>query len=414
MPTILICGALANKPFNGGNAWSRLSWILGFKALGFDPIFVEQIRSRDCVDDHGAPTNFRASANRAYFLVVMRRFGLEQSSALICDEGQEVAGIPLESLLFRARSAVALFNLSGHLSHAGLLRAPACRIYYDDDPGFTQFWHAAGELGVALQAHEFHFTIGTNIGSSDCLIPKGGINWRPTRPPVVLADWPETPAEKANAARGSLRFTTVASWRGAYAPVQALGRTFGVKAHEFRKVIELPHKVRAADSSGAGAGHQFEIALQIHPSDRKDLQALGEHGWILADPAAIAGSPDGFRRYVQDSSAEFSVAQGTYVGTNSGWFSDRTVRYLASGRPAVVQDTGFTRHLPVGCGLLAFRTLEEAVAATKQIAGDYQMHCASARSLAEEYFDSNRVIRELVEEVGLTAPCTEPAALVAA
>jgi hypothetical protein len=396
--TILISGALANKPFNGGNAWSRLSWIRGFQALGFEVLFVEQIASHDCVDDNGAPARFRDSSNRAYFTAVMRQFGLEQSSALICDGGREFAGVRLESLLARALRAEALFNMGGHLSHPELLSAPACRIYYDDDPGFTQFWYAEGNLASTIEAHDFHFTIGLNIGGRDCLIPRGGINWRHTRPPLVLTDWPSMSSEVANASHEPLRFTTVASWRGAYAPMRVQGRTFGVKAHEFRKVIELPRRARA------NAAHQFEIALQIHPGDWKDLEALLHHGWHISDPVAMAGSPDDFRRYVLGSSAEFSVAQGMYVDSRSGWFSDRTIRYLGSGKPVVIQDTGIGDHLPVGRGLLTFRTLGEAVDATERIAAEYAFHSQAARELAEEYFDSQTVISELASEVGLTLP----------
>jgi hypothetical protein len=172
------------------------------------------------------------------------------------------------------------------------------------------------------------------------------------------------------------------------------GKTYGLKAHEFRKFIDVPRR----------AGRDFEIALQIHPQDKKDLDALLAHGWTISDPRQAADSPAAFRGYVQNSSAEFSVAQGVYVDTNSGWFSDRTVRYLASGRPALVQDTGFSRNYPVGEGLLAFRTVDEALAGAESIVLDYRKHCRAARRIAEEYFDSGKVLRRLTTDIGLDLP----------
>src|SRR5262249_25205339 len=142
-----------------------------------------------------------------------------------------------------------------------------------------------------------------------------------------------------------LRFTTIANWRGSFGPVQFGDRTYGLKVHEFRKFIELPRRCR----------ERFEIALSIYPGDQKDLEALKASGWRIVSPRAVAASAGDFRRYIQESDAEFSVAQGVYVQTNSGWFSDRTAHYLASGKPALVQETGFSRHVPVGEGLLSFR-----------------------------------------------------------
>jgi hypothetical protein len=189
------------------------------------------------------------------------------------------------------------------------------------------------------------------------------------------------------------RFTTVGSWRGAYGRIQYNGRTFGQKAHEFRRFIELPTRVPFV----------FEAALDIHGGDRGDAEALQANGWRLVDPARVASHPISFRRYVQRSYAEFSVAQGVYVETQSGWFSDRTVRYLASGKPALVQDTGFSRALPAGKGLVGFESLEEAVKGAVDIAADYAEHCHAARRIAETYFDSDIVLAEFLHRVGISA-----------
>lgn len=393
MRTILVSGALANKPFNGGNAWTRLSWVTGFQRLGFDVCFVEQIASEHCIDREGRSAAFQDSVNLEWFRQVMARFGLARSSALIADDGAMVCGMSINELCRKASEPGALLNISGHLTHPEIRGSSGCSIYYDDDPGFTQFWHAAGNDGARLSGHDFHYTIGENIGSAGCGVPVGDIVWRHTRAPVVLEDWPVMNASKAVAFD---RFTTVASWRGAYGAVEFGGKRYGAKAHEFRKLLELPRRT----------GRSFEIALQIHPGDARDCDHLKAHGWHLVDPVQVAGSPDTFRGYIQGSGAEFSVAQGLYVETNSGWFSDRTVRYLASGKPALVQDTGFSRHIRTGEGLLVFGTLAEAAEGAERIVREYERHCRAARKVAEEFFDSDRILSKMVHEAGLELPST--------
>jgi hypothetical protein len=370
---VVVSGALANKATNGGEAWVRLSYVLGFRRLGFDVTFVEQI-------DHDACTE----AAYRYFDDVISEFGLVGSAALVDEHGQPVSGLPQGELLAIAEEADLLVNVSGNLRAEPLLARFRRRAFVDIDPGFTQFWQATGLNGACLRGHDVYFTIGENIGHPECPIPTCGIDWQPTRPPVVLGEWPT--------ARSAFdRFTTVGSWRGPYGPVEFEGRTYGLKAHEFRKFVDLPMR----------AGHNFELALAIDPADIRDRELLESHGWRLVDPRALAGTPESFRDYVQSSGAEFSVAQGIYVDTESGWFSDRTVRYLASGKPALVQDTGFSRNLPAGEGLIAFNTLEEAVAGAKRIASDYEAHCAAAGELAQEYFDSDAVLSRLLETAGV-------------
>ena len=382
---IVVSGAIANKYRNGGATWTRLSWILGFKQLGFEVYFVEQISRDTCVDVTGAVTEFENCVNLAYFKQIVGQFGLSGSAALIYENGEQIDGMRYAELLDMAEAADLLVNITGHLTLAPLIRRLRCKAYIDLDPGFTQFWHASGHAGPRLHGHDFYFTVGENIGTPVCPIPTGDIHWRSTRQPVVLEHWPVVGAENRN------QFTTVASWRGPYGPVEYGGKTFGLKVHEFRKFIELP----------SGAPQIFELALDIHPADEKDLSLLRRHGWHIVDPTVVARDPVEFRRYVQKSGAEFSAAQGMYVDTESGWFSDRTVRYLASGKPALVQDTGFSRNYPVGEGLVAFRTSDQALAGAERIACDYDRHSRAARSLAEAYFDSDKVLGQLLEEVDI-------------
>jgi hypothetical protein len=372
-PLVIVSGALANKPGNGGNAWSRMSWARGFQRLGCEVFFIEQFPSLASVP----------STALDFFQRTMSQFGLAQHSALLA--GDEVLHGPSRAeIVRRAKESALLFNLSGHLTQPEIFSACRCKLYYDDDPGFTQFWHAQG-ADLRLAAHDFHFTIGENIGAADCPIPTNGIRWRHTRPPVVLEDWPVC------APRTFDRFTTIASWRGAFGTITHEGKNYGLKCHEFRKFFALPQRVRQI----------CEVALQIHSADKKDFDALIAHRWRVIDPQTVAFDCDSFRSYVQNSAAEFSSAQGIYVDTNSGWFSDRTVRYLASGRPALVQETGFSRHVKAGRGLLSFRTLEEAVEGAENISRDYPSHCRAAREFAVEFFDSDKIIRKLAAEIGL-------------
>lgn len=389
---VIVSGAVANKYRNGGGVWERMSWVIGLRQLGYDVYFIEQIASNACVAGNGAVTTFADSVNLDWFRYVTDWFGIADRSSLVYAGGTECVGMPWTRLLEVAESTDLLVNLSGHLTLAPLLERIRCKAYIDVDPGFTQFWHADPNIPFQLEGHDFYFTIGENIGSPDCGIPTSNIRWRPIRQPIVLSDWPVTVAERHH------RFTTIASWRGAFGPVQFDGRTYGLKVHEFRKYLALPHQIANSRADGS----TFEIALDIDSRDARDLASLGDNGWLIRDPQAVAGDPAAFRRYVQESGAEFSVAQGIYAETNSGWFSDRTVRYLASGKPVLVQETGFSRNIPAARGLVAFRSLDEAVQGVESIVADYADHCQAAREIAEVYFDSDRILARLMEEIDIT------------
>jgi hypothetical protein len=372
MSTVVVAGALGNKPGQAGETWVKLSWIRGLQALGLDVRFVEQL----------APSVDEPAAVR-WFAAVARRFELEQWATLLIGD-EAIVGPGLHELVAIAPEAV-LVNISGHLKRPDLFAAFQRRVMVDIDPGFTQFWHAEGLPGANVTGHDVHFTIGERIGAPGCPIPTGGIEWLPVRQPVVLEDWPVVDGAELD------RFTTIATWRGPFGPVTYGGQTYGLKVHEFRRFAELPRR----------SPHRFEIALDIHPADEADRGALEDRGWRVVDPRQVAWDPDAMRTYIQRSAAEFSAAQGVYVDTRCGWFSDRTTRYLASGRPALVQDTGFSGRLPVGEGLVAFRTLEEAVAGAADIASRYAEHGKAARHIAEEHFDARRVLARFCEQAGI-------------
>jgi hypothetical protein len=373
MSTVVVAGALGNKPGQAGEAWVKLSWVRGLQRLGFDVWFVEQL-AESLPDDFPAAPWFRA---------VTERFGLANRAVLL-QRGESIVGPPAEDLLAVAPEAD-LVNISGHLTFPRLFGAFRRRVMVDIDPGFTQFWHDEGLEGANVEGHDIYFTIGERIGCDDCPIPTAGIDWRPVRQPVVLEDWPLAEVKEGD------RFTTIATWRGPFGPVEHGGRKYGLKVHEFRKFVELPQR----------SPHRFEIALDYHAADAADVDALRGHGWAIVDPRVVAGDPDAMRAYVQGSSAEFSAAQGMYVDTACGWFSDRSVRYLATGRPVLVQDTGFSHTLPVGEGLLAFRTMEEAVAGAVEIASRYSEHSAAAREIAAQYFDAQRILSRFCERAGI-------------
>ncbi len=382
MTIAVVAGPVANKPWNGGNAWVPYSYVSGLRRLGFDVFLVEQIDPGTCVDSLGGLTAFRASTNLAFFAEAARQLGQPNRAALFCED--DSWGIEQRSVSEALAEADLLLNISGHLN-AALRELPRRTAYIDLDPGYTQFWHASGIEGSRLEGHDAYFTVGLNVGRDECPIPDCAVEWRHTLPPVICDRSPDPP-------RNPSRFTTIASWRGAFGRVEMNGRIYGLKVHEFRQFVDIPRLV---------PGATFEIALDIDAADVADRASLEDNGWQLAEPRAVAADPFSYRRFIQGSGAEFSVAQGIYVDTRSGWFSDRTARYLASGRPAIVQDTGFGRSLPVGEGLLTFRTPDEAVERVQQVMEDPERHRKAARALAEEQLDSNVVLGKLLEHVGV-------------
>lgn len=370
---IVVAGAIASKVHNGGEAWVRMSWLDAVRSVGRDAWLIEQI-------------DLPSPAQITYFGHVVDWFGVADRCLLVDGHGTTVRGPEGVDARDVADSAEALLNISGHLRGTSVFERFSRRVLVDIDPGYTQIWHAQGLSGANVVGHQAFSTIGENIGTDGCVIPTNGLTWIPTRQPVSIPTW-DTPVAPSES---TVRFTTVAAWRGSYGAVEFDGRRYGVKAHEFRKIFDLPSRCEGA---------AFEIALDIHGGDDTDRRGLVDAGWTLTDPFVASSTPERFRRYVQGSSAELSVAQGVYVDTCSGWFSDRTARYLAAGRPAVVQDTGFTRSIAAGHGLLTFTDAASAADAVAEVCCNYAHHAGAARRVARRHFDPQTIITRLFDEV---------------
>lgn len=371
--TLVVAGALAAKPGNAGGAWERFSYAVGLRRLGFDVLFVEQLSA---VPDADALRWFDDAA--AFFAFTGAAAGV--------GPGGWSHGLDRDAVRAAIARADLLVNLGGNLLATDLVNAARATAFVDVDPGFTQIWHADPGVAYMVPRHDHYFTIGENVGTAACPIPTGGLPWKPTRQPLLLDLWPAVPSPSCR------RFTTIASWRGGYGPLAHDGVTYGLKVHEFRRLLDLPRRVPAA----------FELALEIHDGDARDREALLAAGWTIAPPAAVVPTPAAFRDYIQRSDAEFSVAQGVYAHAASGWFSDRSTRYLASGKPVLVQDTGLVT-IPTGEGVVTFRTLDEAVAGAERIVGDYAAHARAARRIAETHFASDLVLRRLLADCGVDA-----------
>ena len=380
--TIVVAGGLAQRAGYGGHAWVFLQYLLGFRRLGFDVLFVDRLEPEWCSDPGGESIPEQAR-RLAYLQETMRAFGSPIPYAVLYDGGRRVLGMPRHELVARVRDSVMVLDVMGFLDDEELLDAAPLRVFLDIDPGFPQMWRALGWADL-LSRHDVYVTVGANIGGRDCRIPTGGIDWFTTRPPVVLEHWPA----QADAGRA---ITTVAAWRGPFDPIEYQGETYGLRAHEFRQFARLP---RRSDAS-------FELALDIDAADRRDRELLIGNGWMLTDPRAVADDVKGYRSYVQHSRAELMVAKGMYVHTRSGWFSDRSASYLASGRPVLAQETGLGDHYPVGSGLLTFATIDEAVDGVERITREPARHAAAARRIAEDCFDSDRVLVALLAELGV-------------
>ncbi|HEX6457214.1 MAG TPA: hypothetical protein VF009_11930 [Solirubrobacterales bacterium] len=372
MERVAVGGALAQRPGYGGHAWALLGYLQGFQALGCEVLFLDRLTPET------VPDPVQRGRCVRWLAEVMEWAGLGDSYSLFLDEG--TVGLSREDAVAWVGGSTLLLNVMGFVEDPDLLAAAPRRAFLDIDPGFGQMWRALG-LADLFVGHDAYVTVGERIGEPDCLVPGCGIEWVTTPHPIVLDQWPVV--------SGGSRFTSVGAWRGPYDPVEFEGRRFGLRAHELRKLAALPGEVDA----------ELELALEIDPDDAADREALEENGWRLVDPAAVAADPESYRRYVQGSLAELMVAKGIYADARSGWLGERSLAYLASGKPVLAQETGFGERYPTGEGLLAFSDLEGARAGVEAILADPARHARAAREIAAEHFEAGKVLGRLLEAV---------------
>lgn len=376
---ILLGAMISLPPYSPGNAWNRLHYALGFRELGHEVYFLEEVGPGACLDRQGRQCAFEHSVNRELFRSTMDRFGLMERACLIYNGGEATFGLSLGAAAAAAKEADLLLNISGHVRADPVLANVRRRVYLDQDPVYTQLWHAEYGKAFNFANHDVYFSVGLNIGTAHTAIPDCGIPWRHTLPPVVLDHWPV----RSDPSCG--RFTTVASL-GRYSDLCYRGEWYRSKQDELRRFAELPRR----------AGQEFEIALKGYDEDDANLRLLRDNGWRLLDASRIADL-SGYQEYIARSQAEIGLTKNAYVKGCSGWFSDRSAAYLASGKPVLAQSTGLERCLPTGRGFLTFRDMEEAVAGVERIDRDYGAHCRAAREFAEEYFDYRKVLPRMLE-----------------
>ncbi|MEH2414938.1 glycosyltransferase family 1 protein [Nostoc sp.] len=351
---IIFASAIGRFPI-GGNAWSDLQYLLGLRALGHDIFYLEECGSQSWVynwqteqitTELDYPTNYLKNCleplgfkNKWIYRTDAHSVGMEIDKFTdICSQA--------DLMIIRGSP------LSVWRDEYGW---PQRRIYIDADPGFTQINIASGnsELVETIEGCDRLFTIGHQcVAAQDCLIPTKGRHWLKTLPPVALPYWP------AIEDNDTIGFSSIMQWHS-YREVVYEGVTYGNKDKEFLKFIDIPQLTK----------QQFRIALSGGFPDQ-----LSQYGWEVIPGWIASFTPESYQKFVQASRAEFGVAKQGYVATKGGWFSDRSVCYLASGRPILVQDTGLSDWLPVGEGILTFRDQKEVVKGVEAINADYQQH----------------------------------------
>ena len=379
---IVFAGSIAQFPI-GGHAWANLQYLCGLRDLGHDVYYLEDF-GEGCWfylwgTDESSDDPERAAA---YLKDCLEPFGFGAHWTLRA--GERTLGLPPDDFSELCSAAdLLLVRAVAFRQWRPEYDWPRQRAFIDVDPGFTQASLARGEpaLNATLTRCERLFTVGQRIGADDCQVPLLGREWLPVLPPVWLPAWPCAEQTEASAP-----FTTIMQWRSygeahAYDCLRQNWEGYGQKDEAFGTYLDLP----------AHTARQMCLALSGGPCER-----LREHGWHVLTGWRATRTPELYRRFIQRSRAEFAPAKRGYVLSRAGWFSDRSVCYLASGRPVLVEDTGLADSLPIGDGILTFRTLEEALTGIAAIEADYASHTRAARALAETRFATKCVLPQLL------------------
>lgn len=381
--TILVLHLAGRIPM-GGVAWQALHYLLGLKRFGHDVYYIEDSgappydpRVRSIVEDCSYSVN---SIKR-----MMDRYDLGDRWSFWDMAHDTYYGLDGNALRRLYGEADALFNICGATRLRDEHLACPIRVYVQTDPVYEQMREAQGDeqTRAAFAAHTHHFTYGENLGHADCLVPLDNFTWRPTRPPVLLDLWEcrVNPAAK--------KFTTIAVWKNTGKDIVFDGEKYYWSKHlNYARFQDLPRMTSA----------QIEVALD---RDGASAHPLEPHGWGVVDSYAVSRDLDLYRDYIYDSRGEFSISKDLVVRTSSGWFSDRSVCYLAAGKPVITQETGFSKFINTGRGLFSFSSMEEVLASFAEIDADYPGHCRAAREIAEDYFAADKVLGKMLADVGL-------------
>ncbi|HEY2055035.1 MAG TPA: glycosyltransferase family 2 protein [Solirubrobacterales bacterium] len=392
-PKVVVLGMMSKMPV-AGVVWQNLHYLLGFERLGCDAYYVET-HARTPSMLMSDPGDDSSALAAEYIAAIMRRFGLADRWAFraLHDDGScfGMSELELERLY---ASADLLLNLHGGTQPLPELAAGGRLVYLETDPVQLQLelHHGVPETIEFLEPHSAFFTFAENWGGADCGLPaQDRFPFVPTRQPIVLDLWPDRGAHPADL------YTTIGNWRQEWRDVTYGGERYTwSKHHEFLRHLDLPGRSGAA----------FELALSsCEESDRELLRA---HGWGVRDGLEVSRGIDVYRDYIGASRGEFTVAKDQNVRLRTGWFSDRSATYLASGRPVVTQDTGFGAALPTGAGLLAFDSPEGAVEAIERVDADYSIHSWAARDLAREHFDHAVVLGAMLEHLDIHPQAPRP------
>ncbi|MEJ7783744.1 MAG: hypothetical protein WKF96_03000 [Solirubrobacteraceae bacterium] len=373
---LVLAGIVGRYPV-GGVTWCALQYIAGFQRLGYDVFYLED--TGECNFD---PTTNAIATDPSYAVSYLREHlasvGLQDRWAYVDYEGG-YHGRTRAEVIKACTDADLMVNVSGGCWFAREEYAGLPKIFIDTDPGFTQ--QAIADAGDSwyrdvFDAHDALFTFALAVNSPHCSLAPTPFTWHPTVQPVVIDYWPLVPPPD------DAPFTTILSWTIDSFPGMGKG-----KGDELLRMIDLP----------ARTGESILLAVAGRPPS----DVLLEHGWELTDAVQATRDPATYRRFVQSSKAELGFAKAMYVETHSGWFSDRTQCYLASGRPALVRETGFSDFLPVGEGLLSFDSVDGILAGVEEINGNYAHHAERARAFAVEHFEAERVLGSLLATAGL-------------
>jgi hypothetical protein len=368
-----------------GIAWQAMHYLLGLERLGYEAWYVED-GGANPYDPRANSVSMECDYNVAFLKHIMERYGFADRWAYWDAIGDTYHGLSRERVYALYGEAAGLINLCGATRLREEHLACPTRIMIDSDPVYEQIKYAKADQAsrAYLRAHTHFFTYGENLGATDCPVPLCGVPWRPTRPPVEPDLWPE-------ALDAPSCFTTIGTWENNGKNIEFNGASYIWSKHvNFLRFLDLPRR---------RPGTCFCLAML--PPDERARSVVAEGGWSFVDPRPISADMASYREFIAGSRGEFTVAKDIYVRPNSGWFSDRSVCYLAAGRPVVTMDTGFAKFYPSGYGLFPYTNEEEALAAIDAIAADYSTHSRAARELAREYFGVDRVIGALLTAVGL-------------